>query len=120
MNKLPLLMIAGVLTGCSLAPEFKRPEPPVPLQFPGISAAPEYAVLPDSRLVFRDPRLQRLIELGLAANRDMRVATLNIDQARAQYRIQRADLGVWGVTEQKVHLSPAPSRNPLRRLVVRE
>ncbi|WP_439870363.1 efflux transporter outer membrane subunit [Pseudomonas syringae] len=92
MNKLPLLMIAGVLAGCSLAPEFKRPEPPVPLQFPGVNAAPANAVLPDSRLVFRDPRLQRLIELGLAANRDLRVATLNIEQARAQYRIQRADL----------------------------
>ncbi|ASA15930.1 hypothetical protein CDL16_17745 [Pseudomonas aeruginosa] len=26
-------------------------------------------------------------------------------------------LGVWGATEQKVHLSPAPARKPLWRLV---
>lgn len=28
-----------------------------------------------------------------------------------------AGLGVWGATEQKVHLSPAPARKPLWRLV---
>ncbi|MEE3509570.1 TolC family protein [Pseudomonas sp.] len=33
-----------------------------------------------------------MVEIGLTANRDLRVATLNIEQARAQYRIQRADL----------------------------
>jgi len=27
------------------------------------------------------------------------------------------ELGVWGATEQKVHLSPAPARKPLWRLV---
>lgn len=30
----------------------------------------------------------------------------------ADYCQQPLRLGVWGVTEQKVHLSPAPSRNP--------
>ncbi|MBC8055700.1 MAG: TolC family protein, partial [Rhizobiales bacterium] len=40
---------------------------------------------------FADPRLKRLIELSLQNNRDLRVAILNIEQARASYRIQRAD-----------------------------
>ena len=40
---------------------------------------------------FADPRLKRLIELALQNNRDLRVAVLNIEQARAQYQIQRAD-----------------------------
>ncbi|HAV37081.1 MAG TPA: multidrug transporter, partial [Massilia sp.] len=40
---------------------------------------------------FADARLRQLIELSLANNRDLRVAVLNIEQARAQYRITRAD-----------------------------
>jgi multidrug efflux system outer membrane protein len=44
------------------------------------------------REFFTDPRLQQLIELTLANNRDLRVAALNVEAQRAQYRIQRADL----------------------------
>src|SRR5690606_21124832 len=41
--------------------------------------------------VFNDPQLSRLIALALDNNRDLRVALLNVERARAQYRIQRAD-----------------------------
>ena len=41
---------------------------------------------------FADPRLQRLIAQALANNRDLRVAVLNIQLARAQYRVQRSEL----------------------------
>ncbi len=41
---------------------------------------------------FADARLREVIALALANNRDLRVAALNIEQARAQYRIRRADL----------------------------
>ena len=41
---------------------------------------------------FRDPQLQELIALALKNNRDLRVAALNIERSRAQYRIQRAEL----------------------------
>src|ERR1019366_9159197 len=41
---------------------------------------------------FPDERMQRLVELALANNRDLRVAALNVDAAEAQYRIQRAGL----------------------------
>ena len=44
------------------------------------------------REFFQDPRLQKLIELSLTNNRDLRVAVLNVEQTRAQYRIQRAAL----------------------------
>jgi NodT family efflux transporter outer membrane factor (OMF) lipoprotein len=40
---------------------------------------------------FADARLQQLIGLALANNRDLRVSTLNIEQARAAYQIQRSD-----------------------------
>ncbi len=41
---------------------------------------------------FKDEQLRKLIELALQQNRDLRVATLNVEAARAQYRIQGADL----------------------------
>jgi multidrug efflux system outer membrane protein len=44
------------------------------------------------RQFFHDPALQQLIQTSLENNRDLRVAALNIDAYRAQYRIQRADL----------------------------
>ncbi|KLD79693.1 efflux transporter outer membrane subunit [Xanthomonas hyacinthi] len=87
----------AALAACSMAPHYARPAAPVPLQFgnagtaaPGAdSAAP---ALPDWRAVFLDPRLRQVIALGLDNNRDLRVAMLDIDKARAQYRIQRAAL----------------------------
>ena len=43
------------------------------------------------RDIFRDPRLQALIEQALVNNRDLQIAAANIAAARAQYRIQRAE-----------------------------
>ena len=40
---------------------------------------------------FVDPKLEQLIALSLENNRDLRVAVLNVERARSQYRIQRAD-----------------------------
>jgi multidrug efflux system outer membrane protein len=39
---------------------------------------------------FADPRLQRLLEIALSNNRDLRVAVLNVDTDRERYRITRA------------------------------
>jgi outer membrane protein, multidrug efflux system len=40
---------------------------------------------------FADARLKRLIEIALQNNRDLRVAVLGIEQARAAYQVRRAD-----------------------------
>jgi len=55
---------------------------------PGASRAAELKW----REFFTDPRLQSVIELALANNRDLRVATLNIQRVEAFYRIQCAEL----------------------------
>ena len=95
-----ILLAILLLSGCAtLAPEYQRPAAPVPDTWPDESAdrlqteedAPA-ATDPDWNLYFSDASLQRLINLALDNNRDLRVATLNIEKARAQYRIQRADL----------------------------
>lgn len=97
---LALLSVALIsLAGCSLAPQHLRPEAPVPAAWPSgpaylaDAAAAEQAMadLPWQEF-FVDPQLQQLIALALENNRDLRVATLNIERSRAQYRISRADL----------------------------
>ena len=84
-------LLAGACT--TLTPDYERPAAPVPASWPGAAASSDAAVVADIgwRDYFADPRLRELIALSLANNRDLRVSALNIEQARAQYRIQRAD-----------------------------
>lgn len=87
-----------VLSGCSLIPDYQQPPAPIASQWPqGQAYAPTEAANIAAaeqgwREYFRDPALQQLIERALLNNRDLRVAALNIEAYRAQYRIQRADL----------------------------
>ncbi|KAB7764314.1 efflux transporter outer membrane subunit [Xanthomonas maliensis] len=85
------------LPGCvSMAPRYARPDAPVLVQFPDLPGAGATDVVSVANLdwqqVFLDPQLQHVISLALENNRDLRIALLNIEQTRAQYRIQRADL----------------------------
>lgn len=75
-------------------PTYERPNAPVAAQWP-VSAN---ATAPASNAAtlawqdyFTDPTLRQLIDTALANNRDLRVALLNIDQAKAQLGIRRAD-----------------------------
>ncbi|WP_432260249.1 AdeC/AdeK/OprM family multidrug efflux complex outer membrane factor [Cupriavidus sp. TMH.W2] len=94
--------VMAMLAGCSLIPRYERPASPVAAAYPQgpaylpAAAAAEAGQVPAADLgwrdFFADPRLRRLIELALQNNRDLRVATLNVEAFGAQYRIQRADL----------------------------
>ena len=87
----PSLALSLAVSGCTLAPRYERPAPPVAAEWP--VAAPVAATAPIRwRDLFTDPRLQSTISLALAQNRDLRVAALNVEKAQAQYRIARADL----------------------------
>ncbi|MGV8917362.1 MAG: AdeC/AdeK/OprM family multidrug efflux complex outer membrane factor [Pseudomonas sp.] len=93
-----LAVTAFILSGCSLIPDYTQPAAPVPAQFPqGPAYSPQESANAAAaeqgwRQFFKDPALQQLIQAALVNNRDLRVAVLNIDAFRAQYRIQRADL----------------------------
>ncbi|WP_295952963.1 efflux transporter outer membrane subunit [uncultured Xanthomonas sp.] len=84
------------LSGCTLAPTYVRPAAPVPADLAAVDVAPaagaatDTLAMPDWQQVFLDPRLRQTIALALQNNRDLRVAVLSIDKARAQYRLQRA------------------------------
>jgi multidrug efflux system outer membrane protein len=92
MRKVPLLCTALLLGGCTMIPKYLRPDAPVAAKFPGGSSKPGDTADIRWRDFFTDPRLKRYIEIALENNRDLRVAVLNVAQARAQYRISRSSL----------------------------
>jgi len=92
------LAVSLVLSGCStLEPRSTEVAPAIPSQWPAAvtagAPATSTAEVADIgwRDFFVDPRLQAVITQSLENNRDLRVAVLNVERARAQYRIQRAD-----------------------------
>jgi outer membrane protein, multidrug efflux system len=101
-SRFPQLLTTGalvLLAGCSMIPTYERPAAPLAASYPtygSAAAAPTAAdTTPASAVAwqdfFADAKLRRLIALSLDNNRDLRVAVLNIEQARAQYQIRRAD-----------------------------
>ena len=101
----PLLAVFALLGGCiNLAPQYERPQAPVAEQWLATTNTPKGQVAADIewQQFFTDSRLVRLQSLALTNNRDLRLASLNIEKAQAQYRIQRAaalpsiDAGVSG------------------------
>ncbi len=82
-----------VLAGCSMIPAYERPAAPVAPAWAGTPGTPAAQPAADIawQTYFTDPKLQQLIALALQGNRDLRVAVLNIEQARAQYQIRGAD-----------------------------
>jgi outer membrane protein, multidrug efflux system len=97
-----VVLLLALASGCSLQPTYERPAAPVAATFPSGAAykspqgGPGGTTLPAGEIgwrdVLRDARLQRLVEIALANDLDLRVAMLNVEQVRAQYRIQRAAL----------------------------
>ncbi|PJI99477.1 multidrug efflux system outer membrane protein [Acidovorax sp. 69] len=89
------LAAAALLAGCSLIPTYERPAAPVPATYttPLTSTAIAQGTTGTApwQDYFADPRLRQLIETALANNRDLRIAVLNIEQARATYQVRRAD-----------------------------
>ncbi|VUD48013.1 unnamed protein product [Burkholderia pseudomallei] len=114
----PLAVAAALVAGCTLAPRYERPAAPVPAHYwstaagapreAGPAAAGGPRAMPDARrgdagrdardarlddwrAYFTDPALRALIDAALANNRDLRIATLRIQEARGLYGVARAD-----------------------------
>jgi len=88
------------LGGCSLAPKYTQPQAPIPAQWPqgeayidtrAMAGAPRVPELKWENF-FADQQLLKIIEMALNNNRDLRLAALNVERARALYGIQRAEL----------------------------
>lgn len=94
---IPAVLGLSILTGgCSLAPDYQRPESPVADAYPFASVdavkPAESDLVPQWRSFYTNPELQQLIDLALANNRDLRISQLNTERIRAYYRIQSAAL----------------------------
>ena len=93
MLSLMPLAAALALAGCvNLAPDYERPEAPVAQAWPeGESYANselKREELPKWQNFIQDDRLKKVIELALSNNRDLRIAALNVEKARALYSVR--------------------------------
>ncbi|MFH0856037.1 MAG: efflux transporter outer membrane subunit [Candidatus Omnitrophota bacterium] len=96
------IIILGIifLNGCTMAPKYDRPGSPISKDWPKGEAYPKAQpaanVVDATQLKWReffiDPKLQQVIQMALANNRDLRLAVLNVERARALYGVQRAEL----------------------------
>ncbi len=86
--------------GCSLTPNYLQPPAPIPEAWPQgeaykdnqvMSGAPTAPAL-SLREFYPDQKLQKIIAMALNNNRDLRLAALNVEKARALYGVQRAEL----------------------------
>ncbi len=86
-----VLIGLGLLAGCAnLSPDYIQPSLPVPATVDGQTLSTQRLVSNDWQHLVQDARLKQVIERALANNRDLRIAALNIDKARAQYGITDA------------------------------
>ncbi len=103
MHRYLLILLMGIalgLGGCTLAPKYTRPAAPVPADWPKGAAYQETKTatgIPTAsdlkwQEFFTDEKLQKIIAAALKNNRDLRLAALNVERARALYGIQRAEL----------------------------
>jgi multidrug efflux system outer membrane protein len=116
LRSIGVLSVAATLTACTLAPRYEQPASPAPATYEGVDSttAPVAAADIAWSEFFPDPELKDLIRRALANNRDLRIATLNVEAARAQYRIRRADLvpsidAVGTATNQRTPASVSPT-----------
>ncbi|MBS0508140.1 MAG: TolC family protein [Proteobacteria bacterium] len=93
-------LACALLAGCNLAPRYQAPSPPVPERLapqlaPGTTGADGVALADSGPMAWQDfvqePRLRELVAMALGNNRDLRLAVLAMDKARAQYGVAQAD-----------------------------
>lgn len=89
-NGVLVLLLAAPLSACMVGPDYRRPEVEVPVAWRlGATEAGEISNIAwwDQ---FQDPVLSSLVRTALANNKDLEIATANVDQAFAQYGIVRS------------------------------
>lgn len=98
-SRIPVIVaLAFAISSCSLVPEYFRPAAPVPETYPGQPANENVTNVPVTEAppltwqsYFPDADLQKLIQVGLQHNRDLKTAVLRMDEAKATYGLQKAD-----------------------------
>ena len=87
-------VVAGalLLTGCSLAPTYQRPQSVTAQSWASVQEGQASAAQIPWKSFFHAKELQTVVETALANNRDLKTAVLNVRKTQELYRIERADL----------------------------
>lgn len=87
-----LVMLAALLSGCAVGPQFSLPTIPLPTawQSPAPITAPKPST--DWWQQFNDPVLTQLLTLALENNADLKIARARVEEARGQRLTAQAQL----------------------------
>jgi multidrug efflux system outer membrane protein len=102
-----------LLAGCSVGPEYQRPEMPLPAQFPAPAQSAGPQIPADWWKLYGDPQLDQLVEAVRTRNADLRIAAAQVEEAEAVMRQARAALfpeitGTFTRTRSRVGTLTAP------------
>lgn len=87
-----ILINIFIFTGCSLKPDIEYNDSIIPTEFKNSTdknSNLEY-IQPNWQDFVKNDKIKELIKLALENNRDLKIAILNIESARATYRIEKA------------------------------
>jgi outer membrane protein, multidrug efflux system len=89
-----LAALAAALAGCTVGPNYVKPDTPVAAQFQGArdAAFSQQDAQAKFWTQFNDATLDRLVDDALLANHDLRIALGNLAEARAERRAAKLDL----------------------------
>jgi multidrug efflux system outer membrane protein len=109
----PFLLLAG----CTLGPDYKRPQLELPAQYPESAAADTQALAPQWWQLYRDTTLDGLIDTAQKANADVRLAAGRVQEAEGALREARAALfpeitGSYSYARQRVSSVASPPVPP--------
>lgn len=103
MHKSLFFLLVGIVFfsgACTLAPKYTQPQAPIPDEWPQGAAYQDTQAMPGAPTAqalsrqdfFPDKQLQKIVEMALKGNRDLRLAALNVERARSLYGVKRAEL----------------------------
>lgn len=88
----PVLLVCLISGGCTLGPDYQRPEVDTPATFRFSDTDAKAIVDTDWWEQFDDPALNSLVVIALAENKDVKIAAARIDQFLGQFQTTRAQL----------------------------
>jgi len=92
MNARALFIAILLSAGCTVGPDYQRPEVPLPEGWREVGATEQESLANTPWWeLFQDPVLVGLIQIALAENKDLAIAVERIEEARARYGFTRAD-----------------------------
>jgi multidrug efflux system outer membrane protein len=90
MRSLPFILIVVLLAGCTVGPNYTRPDTAVPTQFRGTPVGASVAVLDQWWASMDDPALLDLLQRALKANPTVQIAMQRVRESRAVEKVARA------------------------------